>query len=116
MIPEQALYVSKPHRLSWNQEYRVYSDRLELRAKILFCTLRIPIKKILEITVRPRPTAVNFLRHPLETLWSYNNDRAAFSRHVYLHRKGWPPRIRFVPDDPDRFVAVCRTLLPDLPA
>ena len=114
MNPKHALYISKPHHLSWNQEYRVYCDRIELRAKILFCTLRIPMENILEISVRPKPTAVSFFRHPLETFWSYNNDRAAFSQHVYLHRKGWPPRIRFVPDDPDRFVGLCRTLLADL--
>ena len=111
MNTEHALYISKPHPFSWNQEYRIYSDRIELRAKILFCTLRVPLEDVVEITVRPKPAAVDFVRHPVETLWSYNNDRAAFYRHVYLRRKGWPPRIRFVPDDPDGLVAVCRKLL-----
>ncbi len=69
MGTREALYVSKPHRLSWNQEYRLYADRIELRAKILLCTLRIPLERVVEITVRPKPAAVDFLSRPVETLW-----------------------------------------------
>jgi len=111
MSSEQPLYVSKPHQLSWNQEYRIYQDRIELRAKILFCTLRIPLEKIIEIVVRPKPVKADLFRRFVETWWSYNNDRASFAQHVYLHRKGWPPRIRFVPEDPNTFVAKCKELL-----
>ena len=45
---DHAIYISKPHRFSWNQEYRVYSDRIELRAKIQFCALRFHLKRLLK--------------------------------------------------------------------
>ncbi len=111
MISDEPLYVSRAHRLSWRQEYRIYEDRIELRAKILFCTLRIPLARIIEIEVRPKPVWRDSFRRPLETWWSYNNDWAGFHRHVFLRRRGWPPRIRFVPEDPDGFVAQCKGLL-----
>jgi len=114
MSSEPPLYVSKAHRLSWGQEYRIYQNRIELRTKILFCTLRIPLEKIVEIVVRPKPVWADLFHRPMETWWSYNNDWAGFARHVYLHRRGWPSRIRFVPEDPDAFVARCRELLEQL--
>jgi len=110
MSHEQPVYVSKPHYHSWGQEYRIYRDHIELRAKILLCTLRIPLDKIIEIAVRPTKVVwADMYRRPMEFWWSYNNDRGG-DRHVYLRRRGWPSRIRFTPEDPDAFVAKCNEL------
>jgi len=110
MVNDEPLYISKPHRGSWGQEYRIYQDRLELRAKILFCTLRIPLNKIKEIVVRESKIVWSDLyRRPLEFWWTYNNDRGG-AYHVYLHQKGWPSRIRFTPENPEAFVTKCNEL------
>ena len=108
---DDPVYVSNPHRLSWRQEYRIYRDRIELEARILFRTIKIPFDKIIEIGVRPKPVAADAFRRPIETWWSYNNDWATFHPHVYVRRRGWPPRIRFVPDNLDAFVTKCRELM-----
>ena len=93
MKREEPVYVSKPHRGSWGQEYRIYGDRLELRAKILFCTLRIPLSNIEEIKVKEsRFVWSDLYRRPLEFWWTYNNDRGG-EVYVHLRRKGWPSRI-----------------------
>ena len=111
MALDEPIYISKPHRGSWGQEYRIYEDRLELRAKILFCTLRIPLNKIKEISVRETKIVWrDMYRHPLEFWWTYNNDRGG-AYHVYLHQNGWPSRIRFTPEDPATFVTNCKKLL-----
>ena len=111
MSLEKPVYISKPHKLSWGQEYGIFHDHVELRAKVLFCTLKIPLERIIEISVQPKPVWKDIFVRPMKTWWSYNNDRAGFYRHVYLLRKGWPPRIRFVPEDPDAFVAKCKELM-----
>ncbi len=109
MNTQQPLYVSKPHRKSWGQEYCIYPDRIELRAKILFRTLRIPLEKIVEISVRGERVWSDIYRKPLEFWWSYNNDWDGWP-HVYLRQRGWPSRIRFTPEDPDGFVRKCNEL------
>jgi len=107
---EEPLYVSKPHRGSWGQEYRIYKDRVELQAKILFCTLRIPLSKIEEIVVRESKFAWSDLyRRPLDFWWTYNNDRGG-DYYVHLRQKGWPSRISFTPQDPETFVVKCNEL------
>ena len=68
------LYVSKPHRLSWRQEYRIYRDRVELDAKILFHTIKIPFTKIRGIALRPKGRLSDSFRRHMETWWSYNNE------------------------------------------
>jgi hypothetical protein len=50
---EPALHVSRRMLASLWQEYRIYSDRLELQSWILFHTVVIPANEILDIEVRP---------------------------------------------------------------
>jgi len=50
---EQPIYVSRRTAASLWQEYRIFSDRLELQSWILFHTLLIPANEILDIEVRP---------------------------------------------------------------
>ena len=39
-------------------------------------------------------------------------DFSDFYRHVAIHRRtGWVKHLRITPDDPDRFVAVCKSLM-----
>ncbi len=111
MVTQEPLYISKPHRGSWGQEYRIYSDRIELRAKILFTTLKIKISNIKKIVVKDSKIVwSDMYRHPLDFWWTYNNDRGG-ATHVFLHQKGWPSRISFTPENPRQFVAKCNELL-----
>jgi len=50
---EQPVYASRRTPASLWQEYRVFSDRLELQSWILLHTIVIPAHEILEIEVRP---------------------------------------------------------------
>lgn len=114
MSDETPLLISKSHKLSWGQQYVIYDDRIELRAKILFRTLKIPFSSITEIDVMPKPGLGGLFKHPLHTLWAYNNDWAGFNRHVYIKCRIWPRRIKFVPEDPDKFVAICQQRINNL--
>jgi len=48
-------------------------------------------------------------RRPMDFWWSYNNDRGG-EIHVFLRQRRWPRRIRFTPEDPEQFVAMCNEL------
>ena len=110
MLYEEPLYISKPHRGSWGQEYRIYHDRIELRAKILFTTLKIQLSNIEEIVVKDSKIVwSDMYRHPIDFWWSYNNDRGG-DKHVFLRQRGWPSRINFTPENPKQFVDKCNEL------
>ena len=110
MENEDPLYISNPHRGSWGQEYRIYHDRIELRAKILFRTLIILFCDIEVILARESKIVwSDMYRHPMNFWWTYNNDRGR-EMHVFLRQKGWPRRIRFTPENPEEFVAKCNEL------
>ena len=68
MENEEPLYISKPHRGSWGQEYRIYHDRIELRTKILSTTLKIPLCNIEEIVVKEsKIVSSDMYRHPMDS-------------------------------------------------
>jgi hypothetical protein len=48
---QKALYISKPSARSLWQDYRVYSDRLELRFWLFLKILTIPNEKIVDMKV-----------------------------------------------------------------
>ena len=104
MVNDSPVYVSKAHKNSWGQEYRVYEDRIELKAKILFRTLVIPFDKI-EVMEEKGPAIEwsDMFKHPMDFWWVYNNDFAS-APYIFLKQKGWPARIRFTPDDVGRFM------------
>jgi hypothetical protein len=105
---EQPVHVSRRTPANLWQEYRIFSDRLELQSWILFHTLVIPARDILKIEVRP---AVFSGRKGFA--WGIKLDNSDLCRHVLLRRKsGFMKRIAFTPENPDEFVRVCRSIMP----
>jgi hypothetical protein len=107
---EEAVYKSKRTWRSLWQEYRVYRDRIELESWLTFHTMRIPIYEIEEIRVSPRFAFGDLFRKGL--VLALKNDMADVCRHVTLRKKsGFINYIKFTPDDTDRFVEVCRSVM-----
>ena len=104
------LYTSK--RMVWNlwQEYRIYRDRLELQSWALFHTIVVPANEIQAIEIRP--SAFNGVKGM--TL-GIKNDLCDLRRHVLLLKKwGVFKRIGFSPDEPEKFVEICKSITPGL--
>ena len=104
---EQPVYVSRRTPASLWQEYRVYSDRLELQARVLFHTLVIPVQEILKIEVRP-----SVFGGRKGFAWGIKLDNSDLCHHVLVRRKnGLFKRIAFTPDDSDEFARVCQSII-----
>ena len=104
---EPPLLVSRRMGASLWQEYRIFSDRLELQSWILFHTIVIPAREILEIEVRP-----SLFSGRKGFTWGIKLDNSDFCRHVLVVRKsGLFKRIAFTPDKPDEFVRVCQSIM-----
>lgn len=111
-MKDDPIYISRPHKRSWGQEYRIYNDRIEIRAKILFTTLKIKFNNIGTIIARDSNIIwSDMYRKPLDFWWVYNNDWGGY-RGVLVRQKGWwRSRINFTPENPDEFVAKCNELI-----
>jgi len=104
---EQPLFVSRRTPASLWQEYRIYSDRLELQAWILFHTIVIPTKEILTIEVRP-----SVFSGRKGFTWGIKLDNSDLCRHILVRRKtGFWKRIAFTPDNPDEFLLICQSAI-----
>ena len=104
---EPPLYFSRRTAASLWQEYRIYSDRLELQSWAFFHTIVIPAREILEIEVRP-----SVVGGSKGITWGIKLDMADLHRHVLVRRKtGFWKRLAFTPDNPDEFVRVCQSVL-----
>jgi hypothetical protein len=102
------VYISKRTAKSLWQEYRIYRDRVELQCWIALHTLVIPTGEILKIKVRP-----SLFSGQKGFTWGVKLDNCNFCRHVLLIKKsGLFKRIGFSPDDPEKFVAVCQSIMP----
>ena len=114
MIDSQdPIHVSPRSRKSFWQEYRIYPDRLELECWVALHTLVIPADDILEIEIRP-PSIFGDLFRGKGFAYSLplKIDTADMQRHVALRRKsGFMKYLRFTPDDPDRFVQLCKAIM-----
>ena len=96
------IYISKRTGRGLWQEYRIYRDRLELQSWFLFHTVVVPVNEIQAVEVRPSGI-----------IWGVKLDNCNFCRHVLLIKKsGRFKRIGFSPDDPEKFVAVCQSIMP----
>ena len=105
---EQPVYVSRRRAASLWQEYRIYPDRLELEAWLLFHTVVIPANEILEMDVRPPASSGR-----KGFTWGIKLDLTDLCRHVLVRRKsGFWKRLAFTPANPDEFVRVCKSVLP----
>ncbi len=104
---EQPLLVSRRTGASLWQEYRIFPDRLELQAWILFHTIVIPAREILAIEVRP-----SVFSGRKGVTWGVKLDNSDLCRHVLVRRKtGFWKRIAFTPDNPDEFVRICQSII-----
>lgn len=102
MMNDAPLYISKRTGKNLWQEYRVYPDRLELQSWFLIHTLVVPANEIVAVEV-----------HPPGFIWGIKLDNCNLCRHaVVIKKSGVFKRIGFVPDDPEKFVAVCQSILP----
>jgi hypothetical protein len=93
------------------QEYQIYTDRIVLG----FCLGQktVQVGDIVDVQVRPPVVIADLLRGKgfLYSL-ALKLDLADFFRHVAIQRRtGWVKHLRITPDDPDRFVAVCKSLM-----
>ena len=100
---DMPIYAStRTGRTLW-QEYRIYRDRLELQSWFLFHTIVIPANGIQAVEVRPPGI-----------IWGVKLDNCNFCRHVLLTKKsGLFKRIGFSPDEPEKFLAMCKSILPN---
>ena len=97
------IYTSKRTAKSLWQQYRIYHDRLELHSWLLFHTIVVPANEIQAVEVRPPGP-----------IWGVKLDNCNFCRHVVLIRKsGLFKRIGFTPDEPEKFVEICKSILPN---
>jgi hypothetical protein len=104
---EQPLHVSRRTPASLWQEYRIFSDRLELQSRLFFHTVVIPAREILEIEVRP-----SLFSGRKGITWGIKLDNSDLCRHVLVRRKtGFWKRIAFTPDNPDEFVRICESII-----
>ena len=108
---EQPLYVSaKSFKNLW-QEYRIYADRIKLESFV--GRKIIPASDILNVEVRP-PLVIGdiFRGKGLRESLALKLDLADLCPHVaILRRSGLFRHIRFVPDDPDTFARICKSIM-----
>ena len=106
---EQPLHVSRRTAACLWQEYRILPNRLELQSWFLFHTIVIPAMEILEIEVRP-----SVFSGRKGFTWGVKLDNADLCRHVLIRRKtGFWKLIAFTPDNPDEFLRICQSIMPD---
>ncbi|MDR3460596.1 MAG: hypothetical protein P4N60_24465 [Verrucomicrobiae bacterium] len=100
-MSEILLYASKRNAKSLWQQYRIYPDRLELQSWLLLHTLVVRADEIMAVEVRGAGL-----------IWGIKLDHCNLCRHVLLTKAaGCCKRIGFSPDDPDKFAAICKTIL-----
>jgi hypothetical protein len=110
------IYISKRTAKSLWQEYRVCRDRLELQSWLLLHTFVVPADEIQTVEVRPPVVLADVFRGKgfLFAFWALKIDNADCCRHVAIKRKsGFMKRIRFSPDDAEKFVEICKSILPN---
>jgi len=102
---QKPLYISKPSARSLWQEYRVYSDRLELRFWLFFTILIIPVEKIVEFKVVSSESKKKEKHGFMAWFWGLFLDWAVFYPHVLLKTRSYFAQfIHFTPDNPEKFV------------
>jgi len=109
----EPIYVSPRSSKSFRQEYRVYPDRIELQCRVALHTLVIPANEILDIQIRPPLVFTDLFRGKgFVYAFPLKIDSADRYRHVAIKRKtGFMKHIRFTPDDPDKFIEACKTIM-----
>jgi hypothetical protein len=112
------LYASKRTAKSLWQQYRSYRDRLELESWILLHTVVLPTDEIQAVKVRPSVVGglMGFtwgMKKDFCDMWGIKIDFCDLCPHVLLRKKsGLFNAIGFSPDEPERFVEICKSILP----
>ena len=102
------LYASKRTARSLWQQYRIYRDRIELQSWILLHTVVLPKDEVQAVEVRP-----SIFGGWKGGTWGIKIDFCDLCRHVLLKREsGVFKRIGFSPDEPEKFVEICKSILP----
>jgi len=105
MKSEQPIYISKAGVRSFGNEYRIYNNRLELECKFLFQTFIIPLEELISIDIFKPPVIRT-------VFWALKLDLADFYRHIGIEReKGYMKKLRFIPENPDEFIATVNELI-----
>lgn len=103
------IYVSRRTAKSLWQQYRIYPDRLELQSWFLLHTVILPANELLDVEVRPS----GFGGFKGMT-WGIKLDNSDLCRHVSIRkRSGLFKRMSFSPDDPEKFAALCKSIIPN---
>ena len=112
--PERLIYVSSRMGRNLWQEYRVYCDRIELQSWLLFSKVRIPIDEIQAIEIRPPFVFAELFRGKgAGPAFALKIDSADLFRHLVIKRaSGIFKFIAFTPDDPERFLQACESIMP----
>jgi hypothetical protein len=110
---QDPIYVSpRSWRNLW-QQYRIYPDRIELECWFALHTLIIPAEGILNVEVRPRLVVADLFRGKrFAYSFPLKMDLADMRQHVAMRRKsGFMKHLRFTPDNPDKFVETCKSIM-----
>lgn len=103
---DSPLYKSRPSKKSIGNEYRIYSDRIELSCRFPFFSKTLVIKKDDLISIETfKPPVVR------TTFWALKLDLADLNEHVGISRiNGFFKQLRFTPENPQEFVAKVKEL------
>lgn len=109
---DSPIYVSEKSVKNLWQDYRVFSDRIELRCWMLFRTFVIPAEDILDVEVRPPLSVHDIFAGKVKVRWrALKVDWSDFCEHVEIHRKsGTFKHIRFSPDNPEKMASACKSI------
>ncbi len=104
---ERPVFASRPTIKSVWQEYRIYSDRVELDLN-LYGTIRVPLDDIATVATRPKGVIFDVVRGDYglkDMLRTLKLDWADLNEHVVIEREhGVFRQFRLTPEDPEEFV------------
>ena len=100
------------------QQYRIYPDRLELQSWILLHTVVLPADEIQAVKVHPSVFGgwiglTRGMKIDFSDMWGIKIDFCDLCPHVLLRKtSGLFNAIGFSPDEPEKFVEICQSVLP----
>ncbi len=115
MSSTEPIYASRSTLTNLGQRYLVYPDRVELHLR-LGRKMIIPVEHILVVDRRDKALIFDLAGgHPhFSRIPALYLDLSDLGPHVSLVKTdGVFKQLRFSPDDPEAFVAACRSILPE---
>lgn len=108
------IYVSEKSAKNFWQDYRVFPDRIELRCWMSLSTFVIPAGDILKVMVRPAFSFHDIFGGKVKLrFWVLKLDWSDLFQHVEVHRRsGLFKYLRLTPDNPEKFLAACKSIIP----